>query len=212
MKLNKLTSVAFEYLRGNINAESFRTFLLNNPSLEMFSMRSITFEEDPKGPPAILSNLRSLSVCHLSQKILSTLLRAPALQRLSSLSIFPSGGGRGPFTFCAAGEGIVLTIEQFFVRVEGTWKDLTGYANPTIRHVIFKNPHEYNLNNGRFGDRNAVLLLLTDAETLEVDRGYAPEFYPGFWKDLRELGPQLRTIRLEGLGEIKPLRAGWRVL
>ena len=205
MKFNKLTSVAFKGLHEHIDAQNFRTFLLNNPSLEILLLKYIYFKGDPKGPPVILSNLRSLSVC-LSKKILSTLLRAPALQRLSSLSIFaPETEGYGQFTFCATGEGIVLTVKEYFVSIKGTWKDFTGYTNPTIRHVILKNPREYKL--GIFGNRNAVLFLLTDAETLEIDRGYTPKFYPGFWKDLRELGPQLRIIRFEDLGEINLFQA-----
>ena len=42
-----------------------------------------------------------------------------------------------------------------------------------------------------------MITLFIDAHTLEIGLGYAPDFCSRFLDDLKESGPQLKTIRFE---------------
>ena len=55
-------------------------------------------------------------------------------------------------------------------------------------------------------DGHVVIPLLADAHTLEIGRDYLLWWYEGFLDDLKQLGPQLKTIRFEipdGTGPFK---------
>ena len=204
IELNNLTSFTLWGSCGDIDAESFRAFILNNQSLETLSLETVWFEGGSGGHPVILPNLKSL---HLSwtQEILSTLFLAPALKRLSSLSIFPLvERDESQLTLRATGEGITFTANEDFSNILRVWQDVINPAKPTIQHVRLGNPDDRELFDNV--DRSAVLPLLKDVHTLEIGRGYAPDFYPELWANLREFGPQLRTIRFEVQEETEPLQ------
>ena len=194
MELNNLTSFAYWGNRAVINAENFRAFFLNNQSLETLSLKGTRFEGSSDGPPVILSNLKSLTVDD-PDRTLPTIFHVPALQRLSSLSIYPQKGFDFYWaTFRATGDGITFIVEDLFDEILGIWKNLTGYARPTIEHVRLDNPDKVAVD---IDGADGMITLLMDAHTLEIGLGYVPDFYPDFWDDLKELGPQLKTIRFE---------------
>lgn len=178
-----------------------RTFILNNRSLETLSLDYFWCRGELDGPPTILSNLKLLDV-YYPQDILLTIFHTPALQRLSSLSILPEKPDYDRFTFRATGEGIVFTLRVDLYDFVDLWQDLTKHAKPTIRHVRLENPDDRELVES--DGCNAVFSLLTDVHTLEIGRGYAPNFYPDFWEDLKQFLPQLRTIRFEIPEETEP--------
>ncbi|KAF9647975.1 hypothetical protein BDM02DRAFT_3116147 [Thelephora ganbajun] len=190
-KVNNLTSFAFGNYSEDISAEAFRTFMLNNQSLETLSLVSINLEGSSSGPPINLSSLKSFCIDY-PPKNFSTLIRIPAIQRLSSLRISAtSKDGDGWWTFCATGDEITFAIKYYLLDIAEVWEDLTGYANPTIRHVCLQSlPEDVGLISDEGSD---VILLLTNAHTLEIGEGYVPLFYSGFMHDLKELGPQLKT-------------------
>ena len=171
-----------------IRVEDYRSFLLNNSSLELLGVDYVAFEGDSIGPPACLSNLKSLSVGIADSK-LSTIIRVPALQHLSSLRIGSDDDER--HTLDATGDGIAFSARCFPGDIAKTWEDFTGYARPTIRHV--------HLDDSGAIDRERSNLTLSsvllDAHTLEIGVGYLPDWYDGFLDDLKQLGPQLKTIR-----------------
>jgi len=84
------------------------------------------------------------------------------------------------------------------------WQDVTGYAKPTIRHVRLEGSGDLKLGAGK--DYEVVITWLADAHTLEIGRGFAPDFYPDFWDDLKQLGPQLETVRFEIPEETEPFQ------
>ena len=209
MKLNNLTSVTFAFYGGGIDAESFRTFILNNESLESLSLDSIEFKGTSNEHPVTLSNLKSFSVYYSDdyfRKIFSTLFRVPALQRLSSLVISVTDDSHGTylFTLRAVGDDIAFTVECDPGCTAEAWEDLTGYAGPTIQRVRLENPA--NLGFG-FDESDGVLTLLKDAHTLEI--GYLCQyFYPALMDGLKQLGTELKTVRFEAPEEAEPLREG----
>ena len=201
-QVNNLISFTF----GNydtINIETIRLFILNNRSLESLEFVDTYFEGTSKGPPVNLFNLKSFRV-DSSPKIVSTIVRIPALQRLSSLQISVEEGDDDGFTLHATGDGIKLSTKSNLRDVAEVWNDLTGYARPTIRHVRLHDDVE----GGHFGGAGSTALsLLLDAHTLEIGNGYFPFWYDEFLDDLKELGPQLKTIRFAIWDELEPFES-----
>ena len=205
---NNLTALALESYPDKVRVETFRTLMLNNRSLETLSLNRINLEGNSNGPPVHLSNLKSFSVC-FPPKILASLVRVPALQRLSSLHISctrDEGEGDGRFTFRATGDGITFSVKSDLVRIGETWQDFTGYAGPTTYHVRLHDDQQgVDLADGEGG---AVIFLFTDAHTLGIGYKYFPFIYTDFFGNLKQLGPQLKTIRFELLAETEPFNLG----
>ena len=123
-----------------MDAKGSRTLVLKNRSLETLSLGRIKLEGNPHGPPAVLSNLKSLSIdCYqvYSENAISTIFRVPALQHLSSLSVsvIKEGENCDRLALCATGDDIVFTLKCDPECIEETWKDLTGYVKPIIQRV-----------------------------------------------------------------------------
>ena len=205
-QVNNLTSFTFASEDG-FCAEALRLFMLNNRSLESLSLDILPFEGKPKGPPIDLLNLKSFTVVIWSDA-LSTIIRVPALQRLSSLrTSCRFGGGFEVFGLLATGDGIVLSVTAFLAGIVVAWQDLVGYARPIIHHVCLSG---YRRDRFSYGNSSVVALLLADAHTLEVGCDYLPHWYDGFLDDLKQLGPQLKTIRFEVWGEMEPFTWGYQ--
>ena len=202
-QVRNLTSFVFdsESRPWGTGTEAFRSFMRNNRSLESLYLKWIDFEGDAKGPPVQLLNLRSLSVGPSPPiKKLSTIILVPAFQRLSSLRI--SSADAEAYTISATGDDITLTAECSPRDFAETWEDLTGYAKPVIRHVRLYDGSECVDHCG--SDYTTVILLMMDAQTLEVGCNYLMGWYDGFWEDMKQLGPQLKTIRFEVSGDMDP--------
>jgi len=202
-QVNNLTSFSFAFDMDSgpsrVNIEAFRLLMRNNRSLESLDLKWIDFEGDSKGPPVQLLNLKSLRVDRPPKK-LSTVIRIPAFQRLSSLRI--SSEDADLYTLSATGDGITFTTECFLDDFVEAWEDLTGYAKPVIRHIRLYDGPEY-VEHG-CGDNSTVVLLMADAHTLEVGFNYVMGWYRSFWEDLKQLGAQLKTIRFEVSGDMEP--------
>ena len=199
-QLNDLTSFTFAYDDNWISAEAFRLFMLNNQSLESLSMDLFGFEDDSKGPPVDLLNLKSFTVLSGSHA-LSTIIRVPAFQRLSSLRI--SFDSEGELILGATGDTIALLVKTSLPDIAEDWHDLTGYTRPAIRHVRLYDYPESVRDYYDDSDGRAVVPLLMDAYTLEVGCDY---LYSDFLDDLKQLGPQLKTIRFEVWEEMESFR------
>ena len=85
------------------------------------------------------------------------------------------------------------TIQDDLTSIAGAWQDLTRYAKPIIQHVRLGSPGGLGVNPKGDG----AITLFADTHTLEIGHGCASDYYPGFWNDLKEFGPQLKTIRFE---------------
>lgn len=203
MQVRNLTSFTLRSYSGyseGISAETFRTFMLNNQSLETLSLAWVSLKGSSNGPPVNLSNLKSFSAqLPFPTKTFSTIVRVPALRHLSSLWITLV---EDEYAFRATGDGIAFSVRSDFWRISEAWQDLTGYARPTIRHVRLHD--EPGSADPYLSEDGTVISLLMDADTLEVGSGYVPSFYDDFWDDLKQLGPQLKTIRFEIPEEMEP--------
>jgi hypothetical protein len=202
-QVHNLTSFVFDSdaRPWGTGTEAFRLFMRNNRSLESLYLKWIDFEGESKGPPVQLSNLKSFSVgLGPPVKKLSSIVIIPAFHRLSALRI--SSEDAETYTISATGDGIKLTAECFLHDFAETWEDLTGYARPTIRHVRLCDGPEFV--DHCCNDNTTVVLLLMDAHTLEVGCNYLMGWYDSFWEDLKQLGPQLKTVRFEVSGDMEP--------
>ena len=198
-KVNNLTSLTLS--SEEADAEDFRKFMLNNPSLETLSLEWVNFTGGSDGPPVNLSNLKSLYLI-TPHRILPTLIRVPALRRLSSLSLFtdfhPSG-----CRLHATGNSIEFTARVVnppaFTKI---WEDLTKGARPNFRQVRIEDPEKLLVNWGRDG----ITVFLGDVHTLEISKIRLRYPLADFLNILKSLGPQLKTIRFETPGETEPFR------
>ena len=208
-QVSNLISFTFGNLETATSIETIRVFILNNRSLESLSFTPgycFGLEGTSKGPPVNLFNLKSFRVDH-SPKIVSTIIRIPALQRLSSLRISPGDEEDfDKFILHATGDGITLSTKSNLGDIAKVWNDLTGYARPTIRHVHLHSDVDDDLGTG--GTASTVVSLLLDAHTLEIGYGYFPHWYDGFLSDLKQLaGPRLKTIRFGISDTQEPFRS-----
>lgn len=203
--LSQLTSFTFE---GRISRESLREIMLNNQSLETLLLDFIVLEGSSNQPPVTLPNLRSFCVyCpdDYSGDTLSTLFYVPALRRLSSLSFSVSQDYPNDdlFTLHGTGDDIEFIVKCGADEIVGAWQNYTGYAGPTIRQLRFENQKQARCG----GVEGSVGMLFADVHTVEIGHGCTC-FYHGFvplcpriLDDLKELWPQLRTIRFKIPGQ-----------
>ena len=134
----------------------------------------------------------------LRPTVLSTIIRVPALQRLSSIRIsYERADAPEEIRLATTRDGITLSIVAFLYDVAEVWQDLVGYAQPTIRHVCLCDFPESGQAHIDDSDGSAVVPLLGDARTLEVGRNYLTLWYRDFLEDLKQLGSQLEVIRFE---------------
>jgi len=202
--VNNLTSFKYVGDLDELRVEDIRLFLLNNLSLESLTLEYIEVTGDSTGPPACLPNLKSLSVSKVNCT-LSTTIRVPALQHLSSLRIGPDVDLDG-HTLYATGDGITLSVICFPGNFVEQWEDLTAHTKPTIRHIHLQGSGPAD----RFCDYSDTTFasMLSDVHTLEIGSGYFPYWYDEFLDDLKQVGPQLKIIRLEISNELEPFPAG----
>ena len=210
-QVTNLTSFSFS-LEGDydyeMDTEDFRILICNNRFLESLEMKRVTFVGDSKGPPAHLLNLKSLTVGDPPTN-LSTTIRIPAFQRLSSLRI--SSGSDidihyddDVYTLHAAGDDITIKVACSSHKLAETWEDLTGYAKPIICHIRLYDGPEF-VEDECCDDYSSVALLMMDAQTLEVGSTYLLGWYKSFWEELKQLGTQLKTIRFEVSKDMEPI-------
>ncbi|KAF9787504.1 hypothetical protein BJ322DRAFT_729080 [Thelephora terrestris] len=193
-KVNNLTSFIFKNYYYEVDGESFRTFLLNNRSLETLFLKCVRLKDNSNGPPIDLPKVKSFSAYSPRESPLSAIFRVPALRHLSSLFISVEWKhGYAWFTFSATGDDIVFTIKTKTTRIKETWQDLTGHAQPSIKHVRLENSGDLPLG---CSEGPVVNPSFTDTHTLEIGRGYTSRFYPDLPHDSKELGPQLDAILL----------------
>ena len=202
-QVKNLTSLVFTNYEDELCIETFRLFMSNNRSLESLSLDIIPFDGNTKGPPVDLPNLQSFCV-RLCPRVLSAIIRVPSIQRLSSLRVSYKGVTPGAIRLLTTGDGITLELIAFARNIPEAWDDLVGYGRPTIRHVrLCDFPDELD------GSVASVAFpLLADAHTLEVGRGYLTLWYQNFLDDLKQLRPQLKTVRFEVWEEVEPFGEG----
>jgi len=197
--VNNLTSLEYMGDWDGVRAEDIRLLLLNNLSLESLCLWYVEVTGDSIGPPVCLSNLKSLSVNLVDGK-LSTIIRVPALQQLSSLRI--GSDDCDAHTLYATGEGIAFSAICFPDNFVETWEVLTAFPRPTIRHIYLDGNRSDDCYS-EYSDPTLASMLL-DVHTLEIGSGYFPFWYDELLDDLKQVGPQLKIVRLEIPDELEP--------
>jgi len=194
-QVNNLTFFSFFHKgTSQVSTEAFRLLMHNNSSLESLVLKGVDLKGNSKGPPVHLLNLKSLTVSSPSRK-LSTVIRIPALQRLSSLQI---SSKYGAYRLFAEGDDVTLTIKGSN-DIED-WENLTGYAKPVIRHIrLYDRPIPAGTAMVE-NTNNVAASLLANAQILEVGYTYLRGSYHGLWDDLKQL-THLKTIRFEVLND-----------
>jgi len=200
-RVKNLTSFTIKSLAWPLDAETFRLFVLDNRSLESLELH-IKIRGSTKGPPVDLLNLKSLSVIS-HPKALSTVIRVPAFQRLSTLRISLEDELGDWHTLRAAGDGISLSAKSWALDVTENWQYLTGYARPIIQHVCLYDQKRGGIH--PYGDFCTMITgMMVDAHTVDIGLTYSGCWSGKFWAELKQLGPQLKTLRFEVSETMEP--------
>ena len=104
------------------------------------------------------------------------------------------------YTLHATGDGITFSAECIPYGFLVTWEEFTAYARPSIRHISLCDDEPID-HCSDYSD-SAFASMLSDVDTLEIGSGYFPYWYDEFLDDLKQVGPQLKTMRIaipEGL-------------
>ena len=205
MQVTNLTSFTFERYDDKINVETFRLFITNNRSLESLSLKQAEFEGNSRGPPVSLYNMKSFTI-DFHAKNLSTIIRIPALQRLSSLLITKDDPFCSWYRLRATGDGIVLSTTCDVQNIAEVWQDLTSYVRPTIHHIRFYDDVYDHDDDDDDHDGVTLASLLVDVRTVEIGKGYWTSWYNSFVEDLKQTGPQLKTVRFAISDEHEPFQ------
>ena len=202
---SNLTSLTLAGCHHGIDAEAFRLFMLSNQSLESLSLDLYHCKGDINGPPVNLPDLKSLTLCFCPESVLK-IIRVPSIQHLSSLDISLEGISTvTEVILTATVDGFTVLVKTTLRNVIGIWEGLTQDAQPTIRQVRYCNYSEGQDWESDFNG-SVVIPLLADAHTLEIGRDYLLWWYSGFSDDLKQLGPQLKTIRFEIPEDTEPFK------
>ena len=137
------------------------------------------------------------------------LIEIPALKSLSSLHISAQrrGGYTGDFRIHAQGDdGFQLSInaldlgfgESAEEKLTLDWVGITGNADPLPSFVRLE--REYIYPERDYGLDVSHLPLFVNAKILEISATFADRWYFNLWDDLKKIGPQLTTLRLEVTG------------
>jgi len=200
-RVNNLTSFTIKSPARPLDAEAIRLFVSNNRSLESLELY-LKIRGSTKGSPVDLLNLKSLSVISRA-KALSTVIRVPAFERLSTLRISLENESGDWHTLCSTGDGISLSTKSWALDVMENWQDLTGYARPIIQHVCLYDQKREGIHpHGDFC--TTITGMMVDAHTVDIGLTYSGCWSGKFWAELRQLGPQLKTIRFEVSEKMEP--------
>jgi hypothetical protein len=130
--------------------------------------------------PLLIFSTSSRSAFSSCSHILSTIIRVPALQRLSSLRITLDGSVRDLY-WVPLGMGSPSRSKPPYVIPREPGRTLLDTHGPAIRHVRFcdypETPESYGSDSGE----RVVIPLLADAHTLEVGLTICRSFTPAFW-------------------------------
>ena len=213
LSLQNLTSFELaavnDFYPMEINPRTFLPFISGNTSLVSLTLTHCNFPPRSKLSrviPIELSQLKTLRLTNISEShSFPYLIEIPALKTLSSLHISTQrrDGSIGDFRIYARGDdGFQLFIDAPELS-DGTWVEekltldwlaITHNAGPRPTFVHFER-QEISPKDGIC--ELSPLPLFANAEVLEISAFFANYWYPGFWSDLKKLGPHLTTLHLE---------------
>ena len=204
-----------------INPRTLLQFISGNPSLASLTLAHCRFPDRSKLPsviPVELPRLKTVWLTNIWQSpSFPCLIEIPALKSLSSLHLSAQqrGGYVGDFQIHAQGaDGFQLFIdsvdhgwgESADEKLTLDWIGITRNADPRPSFVRLGGEGDYF--GGEHGLDASQLPLFVNAEVLEISASFAENWYPNLWDDLKKIGPQLTTLRLE-VAEWMDTEAEW---
>ena len=199
-----------KYCSMYISPHTLLQFISGNPSLESLTLAHCIFPDHPQLPrviPVKLSQLKTVRLTNIYQSpSFPCLIEIPALKSLSSLhtSAQRRGGrirdfrihARGPNEFQLSIDALDLGFgESAEEKLTLDWVGITGNADPLPSFVRLE--REYIYPEKDYGLDVSHLPLFVNAKILEISATFADRWYFNLWDDLKKIGPQLTTLRLE---------------
>ena len=195
-----------------LDQHTFLPLLSASASIESLALSGCSFPDYSQlsgVTPVKLSKLKTLQLFNMDEMSgLPRLMEIPALKTLSSIciSIWQSeliDIYISDFRVCAeTDDGFRLLFDSPASDLMGLdWLDITRNTDPTPAFVRFDGRGP-----GRTLDYHmdtSPLPLFIHAAVIEIGSSFIGSWYPTFWNDLQDVGPQLTTLRLEVVKEKK---------
>ena len=211
----ELTGVKEVYDPMELNQDTFLPLISGSPSLVSLSLSHCSFPDRAQlsqVTPVKLPGLKSLRLMDMSELSgFPALVDVPALNTLSSLRISARERGEGFGGFYGADFLIRAENDDGFRLSYNTphhhearldWLGVLRDADPHLTFVRFEGQEIDPTKQKQM--ETSPLPLLVNAKVLEIGASFACRSYREFWKDLRKVGPQLTTLRLEVIEGMKP--------
>jgi len=207
----ELIGVEGVYNPMELDQDTFLPFISGSPSLVSLSLSHFSFPDRAQlsqVTPFKLPGLKSLRLMDMSGlSDFPGLIDVPAINTLSSLRISARKRGGGfhdaDFLICAENDdGFQLSYNTPHNHEAALdWLGIMHDADPHLAFVRFDG-HGIDPTNEKQLEASP-LPLFVNAKVLEVGASFAYRWYRDFWKDLRKVGPQLTTLRLEVIEGMK---------
>ena len=208
----ELTGVKEVYIPMELDQDTFLPFISGNPSLVSLSLSHCSFPDRAQlsqVTPVKLPRLKSLRLMDMSELSgFPGLVDVPALNTLSSLRISARERGRGFYTadFLIRAENDVGFQLSYNTphnhEAELDWLGVMCDADPHLTFVRLEGQEIDPTKQKQM--ETSPLPLFVNAKVMEIGASFARRSYRDFWKDLRKVGPQLTTLRLEVVEGMKP--------
>ena len=189
-----------------LDQHTFLPLLSASTSLESLALSNCSFPDSSQlsgVTPVKLSRLKTLRLIDMDGfSGLPRLMEIPALNKLSSLCISPWLSDLGDFyspefqVRAESDDGFQLLFNSVTSdTIELDWSDIMLNMDPSPAFVRF---------DGRLAPEHVAvheigvspLPLFVNAKVIEIGATFAA-WYPTFWRDLQDVGPQFTTLRLE---------------
>ena len=206
LSLEDLTSLELsgveDFDRIQLNQRTFLPLISSSPSLESLTLSHCCFPDHSRPSqvtPVKLSKLKTLRLMDVWEfPGLHDLMEVPALKKLSTLHILAQKQHRATSVGVHANsdDGFHLFFDTHGASaLSQDWLDITDKGGPATTFVRFgEQGPSYR---EKYSTEVTPLPLFTNAKVIEIGASFAGPWYPTFWSDLRNVGPQLTTLRLE---------------
>ena len=196
-----------------LDEHTFLPLLSSSASIESLALTGCSFPDSSElsgVTPVKLSKLKTLQLLEMDELSgLPHLTEIPALKTLSSVCISTSqmdllGVYIPNFRVCAeTNDGFRLLFDSLASDAMGLdWLNITRNMDPTPTFVRFDGREPARRLDHKKMD-TSPLPLFTHATVIEIGGSFIGNWYPTFWNDLQDVGPQLTTLRLEVVKEKK---------
>ena len=189
-----------------LDRDTFLPFISGSSSLVSLALLRCEFpdrEKSPRATPVKLSKLKTLRLMNIyGLSSFPDIIEVPAFKTLSSLHISTQeeenamGHVPGFEVRAENDDGFMLLYDcPNDDELTSEWLGIMRNADSSPTFVRLEGRDVYS--RGGYGLRDSPLPLFVNAKVLEIGAVFADRWYRDFWKDLKNIGPQLTTLRLE---------------